>query len=151
MPFITPKTDWAIQPAVNGMYQGDWFEADPDYNRIVNNLMYVRDLLYNAGVEFIQLVSMIPQIYSDYPYENILNALEQNVYLIGTNIPGSTYSTLKTWVANGAAPDVNDLNRWEQCIQDAFDYYTSIINRRAVITSDGYLLTTSDGYAIITI
>ena len=42
MAWITPKTDWYGE-VVDGVYVGDRFNAS-DYNRIKNNLSYLREL-----------------------------------------------------------------------------------------------------------
>lgn len=42
--WAAPKTDWKIAYDENGNYAGDYFEP-ADYNRIKNNINYLRDLV----------------------------------------------------------------------------------------------------------
>ena len=50
MAWITPKTDWYGE-VVDGVYVGDRFNAS-DYNRIKNNLSYLRELAVQMYKEF---------------------------------------------------------------------------------------------------
>ena len=42
MAWTTPKTDWKAEYDSAALYQGDYFNVQ-DYNRIKNNLQYIRD------------------------------------------------------------------------------------------------------------
>lgn len=122
MAWQEPKTNWTIQPAVNGMYNGDWFNAE-DYNRIAGNLEY----LAAAGSAIYKPVSFSPMpniTYRDYGLPSYLNLIEDNLYEIakGTYSPPS-YIGKKTWVANAPAPTVEDLNRWERAIASIYEHY----------------------------
>ena len=48
MEWQTPKTDWQIRYDENGLYTGDYFEAE-DYQRIVGNIEYRNQSLGKAG------------------------------------------------------------------------------------------------------
>lgn len=55
--WIPPKTDWKISYDSEGTYQGDFFEPQ-DYNRIKNNVNYLRDYvkyMYAVNPEFLDL------------------------------------------------------------------------------------------------
>ena len=122
MEWQEPKTDWKIQPAVNGMYAGDWFNAS-DYNRIAGNLEYLAAL----GATVYKPVSIDPMptiTYQDYGLPSYFNLIEDNLLSIaeGTYSPPS-YEGKKTWAANGPAPTVEDLNRWERTILLIYENY----------------------------
>ena len=58
MSWSTPKTDWNGE-TVDGVYTGDRFNA-VDFNRIKNNLEYLRELAIKMYDEFaIQSLSLI--------------------------------------------------------------------------------------------
>lgn len=55
--WIHPKTDWKIEYDLEGNYLGDFFEPD-DYNRIKNNVNYLRDYvkyMFATEPEFVDL------------------------------------------------------------------------------------------------
>lgn len=122
MAWQTPKTDWKIQPALNGMYNGDWFNA-ADYNRIAGNLEYLASIGATAYKPF-SIQPMPTVTYQSYGLASYINLIETNLYTITSNTyTPPMYSGKKTWVANGAAPSVDDLNRWEQSIQAIYENY----------------------------
>ena len=51
MGWTTPKTDWQGATNAEGVYIGDRFNA-ADFNRIKNNLQYLRDLAIKMYDEF---------------------------------------------------------------------------------------------------
>ena len=51
MAWETPKTDWHGERDANGVYFGDRFNAT-DFNRIKNNLQYLRDMAIALYDEF---------------------------------------------------------------------------------------------------
>lgn len=147
MPYTTPKTNWEVKPLVNGTYQGDWFNIT-DYRRIVSNLTYLRMLgqsLYSVTITY---PSLVEQNEDDYPYDTILNALEDALYAltVATYSPPS-YTGKKTWAANGSTPTYGDLNRIESAIAAIYaEFFTN--TQDAVFTSEGDELYTADGYRV---
>ena len=76
MSWSTPKTDWNGE-TVDGVYTGDRFNA-VDFNRIKNNLEYLRELAIKMYNEFaIQSVGSDKTV-KDYFYADEINALEGN-------------------------------------------------------------------------
>lgn len=116
MPWVTPKTNWVIQPRDQyGRYNGDWFNINPDYIRIKGNLEY---LAQRIGFFFriVTLVSVPTLTTQDLVYANHLNNIEQNIDILNESLPRPLFlPETKTWVENGSAPGVADLNRIEQC------------------------------------
>ena len=51
MGWTTPKTDWQGATNAEGVYIGDRFNA-ADFNRIKNNLQYLRDLAIKMYDEY---------------------------------------------------------------------------------------------------
>ena len=54
MAWQTPKTDWHGAVDANGVYSGDRFNA-ADFNRIKNNLTYLRGVANQANVTIMGL------------------------------------------------------------------------------------------------
>ena len=78
MGWITPKTDWWGRTDDEGVYTGDRFNA-ADFNRIKNNLDYLRNLAIKMYKEF-SLVSLgTDRVPGDYFYADEINQLEQNL------------------------------------------------------------------------
>ena len=83
MSWSTPKTDWNGE-TVDGVYTGDRFNA-VDFNRIKNNLEYLRELAIKMYDEFaIQSVGSDKTV-KDYFYADEINALEANLVTINTH------------------------------------------------------------------
>ena len=127
MAWQTPKTNWEIKPTVNGMYNGDWFNAE-DYNRIARNLEY----LASVGSSIYGKVDIQPMPIIEYSYfalPSYINLIEDNLYAIASKtFRPPTYSGKKEWKANAATPTVDDLNRWERAMLDIFMNYREIMN-----------------------
>ena len=75
MAWQTPKTDWHGSTNSEGVYTGDRFNAS-DFNRIKNNLTFLRDMAIKLYKEF-SLVSLgDDRVPGDYFYADELNRLE---------------------------------------------------------------------------
>lgn len=120
----TPKIDWEIKPKVNGLYNGDWFNVDPDYIRITDNLRYLRIVGQNVYGVTLPSVTMIEQTLDYYPNADVLNAIESNLLSIiqGSYYPAA-YTGKKTWLDNGPTPTVDDLNRIERSCAELLAKY----------------------------
>ena len=84
MPWITPKTDWV---------DGDYFNLDPDYNRIKNNIEY--------------LISLTEELYNDYPHPTLESAdiLGYPTVTFFNNVVNATNAMLKDcYSPNGSQP-----------------------------------------------
>lgn len=120
----TPKTNWYGAVDANGVYSGDRFNA-VDFNRIKNNLQYVRDLAITLYKEF-DIVSLgNDRTEKDYFYADEINQLEANLNTINNNTLKLSYGTAPTYVENGNTMDFAELNRLEDAILDLYDKLTN--------------------------
>lgn len=120
----TPKTNWYGAVDTNGVYSGDRFNA-VDFNRIKNNLQYVRDLAITLYKEF-DIVSLgDDRTEKDYFYADEINQLEANLNTINNNTLKLSYGTAPTYVENGNTMDFAELNRLEGAILDLYDKLTN--------------------------
>lgn len=132
MAWSTPKTDWYGE-TVDGVYTGDRFNA-VDFNRIKNNLVYLRELAIKIYDEFaIQNVGS-DKTYKDYFYADEINALEANLVTINNNSLKRSYGTVPTYVDNGNVMDFKELNRLEGAILDLYDKLTNQSEGRRTLT-----------------
>lgn len=119
-----PKTNWYGAVDANGVYSGDRFNA-VDFNRIKNNLQYVRDLAITLYKEF-DIVSLgSDRTEKDYFYADEINQLEENLNTINNNTLKLSYGTAPTYVENGNTMDFAELNRLEGAILDLYDKLTN--------------------------
>jgi hypothetical protein len=119
----TPKTNWEIQPYVNGRYQGDWFNI-ADYNRIVGNLRYLHAAGQNVYDAVFSILGMSSALISGFPVAGDINALEDSLLALAENTYSPpTYTGKKTWAAGGVTPITDDLNRIEQACADIYAKY----------------------------
>lgn len=119
MAWTTPKTDW-YGAVVNGVYTGDRFNA-VDFNRIKNNLVYLRDLAVKVYEEFSITAVGADKTTADYFYAEEINKMEQNLATINANTLKMSYGTAPTYSDNGRTMDYAELNRLEGAILDLYD------------------------------
>ena len=133
MAWTTPKTDWYGTTDENGVYSGDRFNAT-DFNRIKNNLAYLRDLAITMYAEF-SIVSLgSDRTTSSYFYADEINQLEQNLVTINTNTLRRSYGSAPTYSANGKTMNYQELNRLESAILDLYDRLTNQHDGRRNLT-----------------
>lgn len=123
MAWITPKTDW-YGAVANGVYTGDRFNA-VDFNRIKNNLIYLRDLAVKVYEEFSITAVGADKTTADYFYAEEINKMEQNLATINANTLKMSYGTAPTYSDNGRTMDYMELNRLEGAILDLYDKLTN--------------------------
>lgn len=123
MAWTTPKTDW-YGAVVNGVYTGDRFNAG-DFNRIKNNLVYLRDLAVKMYEEFSITAVGADKTTADYFYAEEINKMEQNLATINANTLKMSYGTSPTYFDNGRTMDYAELNRLEGAILDLYDRLTN--------------------------
>lgn len=124
MAWETPKTDWYGAVDANGVYSGDRFNA-VDFNRIKNNLQYLRDLAIELYAEF-DIVSLgNDRTPEDYFYADEINQLEANLVTINSNTLNRSYGAAPVYMENGNTPDFAELNRLEGAILDLYDKMTN--------------------------
>ena len=123
MAWTTPKTDW-YGAVVNGVYTGDRFNA-VDFNRIKNNLVYLRDLAVKVYEEFSITAVGADKTTADYFYAEEINKMEQNLATINAKTLKMSYGTAPTYSDNGRTMDCAELNRLEGAILDLYDKLTN--------------------------
>ena len=123
MAWTTPKTDW-YGAVVNGVYTGDRFNA-VDFNRIKNNLVYLRDLAAKVYEEFSITAVGADKTTADYFYAEEINKMEQNLATINAKTLKMSYGTAPTYSDNGRTMDYAELNRLEGAILDLYDKLTN--------------------------
>ena len=100
-----PKTDWVST---------DFFNLS-DYNRIKNNISYIRDLALTVYTDFSwQDMGVDKTSYSQYPYADEFNALENNLESLRQNTFLFDDSEAKQWYENQRTPNYEDFNRLER-------------------------------------
>lgn len=120
MAWETPKTDWYGRVDENGVYMGDRFNA-ADFNRIKNNLEYLRDMAIKLYAEF-SIVSLgDDRTPRDYFYADEINQMEANLNTINSNTLKRSYGSTPSYIENGNTMNFADLNRLEGAILDLYD------------------------------
>lgn len=130
MTWSAPKTNWYGATDIEGRYTGDRFNAS-DFNRIKNNLEFLRDFAKALYGEF-TINSLGPdRTPEDYFYADEINALEQNLVLVNANTFKRPYGESLTYFDNGSTMDFLELNRLENAILDLYSQLTNqLIGRR---------------------
>lgn len=129
----TPKTDWAGATSSTGEYVGDRFNA-ADFNRIKNNLDYLRELAVQLYDEFTITSLGDDRTPADYFYADEINQLESNLNTINASTLKRPYGTAPTYVANGNTMDFAELNRLESAILDLYDRLSNESEGRRMFT-----------------
>jgi hypothetical protein len=132
MSWITPKTDWHGE-TVNGVYSGDRFNAS-DFNRIKNNLEYLRNLSLKMYDEYNFGWLGDDRNVGDYFYADEINILEQNLTAINAHTVKESYGTAPTYTDNGNTMDFTELNRIESASLDLYDKLTNQHDGRRMLT-----------------
>lgn len=130
--WTTPKTDWHGE-VVDGAYVGDRFNA-VDFNRIKNNLIYLRDLAVKLYKDFaIETVSADKTV-KDFFYADEINKMEKNLNTINNNTIKRSYGNTPTYVDNGNTMDFAELNRLESATLDLYNRLTNQSEGRRMFT-----------------
>lgn len=133
MAWETPKTDWYGATDENGLYSGDRFNV-VDFNRIKNNLEYLRELAIKLYNEFSIHALGTDRTPADYFYADEINQLEENLNTINNSTLKRSYGSAPVYVANGNTMDFNELNRLEGAILDLYDRLTNESEGRRMFT-----------------
>lgn len=100
-----PKTDWVA---------GDYFNIS-DYNRIKNNIAYLRELALTVYTNFpFEDMGVDKTSYSQYPYADEFSVLENNLESLRQNTFLFDDSEAKQWYENQRTPNYEDFNRLER-------------------------------------
>lgn len=133
MVWKTPKTDWHGSSDSEGVYTGDRFNA-VDFNRIKNNLDYLRELAIKLYDEFSIASLGADRTPVDYFYADEINQLEENLKTVNENSLRRSYGNAPTYVDNGNTMDFVELNRLEGAILDLYDRLTNELEGRRMLT-----------------
>ena len=132
MAWSTPKTDWNGE-TVDGVYIGDRFNG-VDFNRIKNNLEYLRELAIKMYEEFSIQSLGSDRTPKDFFYADEINALEDNLKTINNNSLKRSYGNVPVYVDNGNTMDFKELNRLESAILDLYEKLTNEYEGRRMFT-----------------
>lgn len=132
MAWQTPKTDWSGE-VVNGVYAGDRFNA-VDFNRIKNNLEYLRELAVKMYEEFTIHSLGNDRTPKDYFYADEINKLEENLVTINSKSLNRSYGSAPIYVDNGNTMDFKELNRLESAVLDLYDKLMNEYEGRRMLT-----------------
>lgn len=132
MAWSTPKTDWNGE-TVDGVYIGDRFNA-VDFNRIKNNLEYLRELAIKMYEEFSIQSLGSDRTPKDFFYADEINALEDNLKTINNNSLQRSYGNVPVYVDNGNTMNFKELNRLESAILDLYEKLTNEYEGRRMFT-----------------
>ena len=137
MTWETPKTDWHGERDEHGNYKGDRFNA-ADFNRIKNNLQFLRDKAITLYNEF-DIVSLgEDRTPRDYYYADEINQLEDNLNTVNSHTFRKNYGSAPRYVDNGNTPNFAELNRLEGAILDIYNKLTTQAeNRRTLVWNFG--------------
>lgn len=133
MAWETPKTDWHGSTDGEGIYTGDRFNAT-DFNRIKNNLDYLRELAIKMYDEFSIVFLGSDRTPVDYFYADEINQLEENLTTINNKTLKRSYGNPPTYVANGNTMDFAELNRLESAMLDLYGRLTNEFEGRRMFT-----------------
>lgn len=112
-----PKTDWVST---------DYFNIS-DYNRIKNNIAYLRELALEVFVDFpFEDMGDDKTSYSEYPYADEFNALENNLESLRENTFLFDDAEAKQWYENQRVPNYEDFNRLERACLLFYNGFNSI-------------------------
>ena len=109
---------------VDGVYVGDRFNAT-DFNRIKNNLSYLRELALKMYDEFTIHSLGEDRTPVDFFYADEINKLEENLNTINSNTIKRSYGVAPTYTDNGNTMTFTELNRLESAILDLYDRLTN--------------------------
>ena len=132
MAWTTPKTDWYGEET-DGVYSGDYFNAS-DFNRIKNNLDYLRELAVKMYDSFTIQSLGDDRSEKDYFYADEINKLENNLKTINSNTLKRPYGTAPTYADNGNTMNFKELNRLEGAILDLYNKLTNEHDGRRMFT-----------------
>lgn len=131
--WVAPKTDWHSSVDSDGNYIGDRFNAS-DFNRIKNNLEFLRELAVTMYRTFDIHDIGIDKTPRDYVYADEINRLEENLNTINNRSVRASYGNTPTFRDNGLFIDYKELNRIERAIQDMYDKLLNQCDGRRMFT-----------------
>ena len=114
--WIEPKTNWQISDKIN--YD--------DYNRIKNNIDYLKDLALELYLPFPYTEMGDDKVsYASLPYADEFNNLENNLESMRTSTFQFYNTRKRVWVENQPTPTYLDLNRLESACLALYNGFIS--------------------------
>lgn len=111
-----PKTNWT---------DTDYFNYT-DYNRIKNNIEYLRSLSLDLYLDFpYEDMGDDKTGYADFPYADEFNVMENNLESMKNNTFGFYFTDKKQWYDNQPTPNYEDLNRIESACLKMYDGFNN--------------------------
>lgn len=104
MAWIEPKIDWDVSSR---------FDKN-DFNRIKNNLNYLKDLAYTLYEVFGYTDLGADRSYSDYVYADEINEIENNLHRISDSTLALDIGVKKEYFPNQTFINYEELNRIEK-------------------------------------
>lgn len=132
MEWIAPKTDWHGFISSNRHYEGDKFNFT-DYNRIKNNIQYLRNIAVEMYEEF-DIDPLSDKGVEEYPYADEINTIETNLETVASRTFKKNYGQKMIFSDNAAFIDFNELNRIESATLDLYNQLTSQHEGRRMLT-----------------
>jgi hypothetical protein len=135
MAWITPKTDWKAEYDGAGEYVADFFNIE-DYNRIKNNLMYLREiggeLFYplptiTVGADKHYPIAGSPDFDNDNFFADEINLIEDGLDALDQAIGLFQHGNKSTFYENGRFIGFAELNRIESAELELYEYITDSI------------------------
>ncbi len=130
--WIQPKTDWKIQYDADGNYIGDYFEPQ-DYNRIKNNVSFLRDYVQYMFARHIDFVDLGEDVF--YGSENEMKAswwttLQDNLENINVDDLKIILEGRTSYSSNEAGRLLEELIRIESVCLNIYEKLTNIENNK---------------------
>lgn len=137
MAWSTPKTNWKVQYNEEGVFTGDFFNV-ADYNRIKNNLVYLRDLATEMFEDVPEITvganKHVPNnTYSfanDHFFADEINLIEDGLEALDERFEFVDFGNKQTFYDNGRFIDYQELNRIERAELELYDFLTYSIAGR---------------------
>lgn len=129
----TPKTDWYGYTDADGIYHGDRFNTE-DFNRIKNNLAYLREIAITMYKEFAINDLGGDRSKEQYFYADEINRLEENIEIIASNTFNPDVGNAPLYTANGRIFDYTELNRIESLILGLYNQLLNQYRGRQMLT-----------------
>lgn len=135
MAWITPKTDWHSTYDGAGEYQEDFFNIE-DYNRIKNNLLYLRELatelfypipVITVGADKHYPIAGSPNFDNDNFFADEINKIEDGLEALDNAINLFNHGRKQTFYENGRFIGAAELNRIESAELELYTYITDSI------------------------
>lgn len=129
MAWQTPKTNWKWISDI----EGDYFNKE-DYNRIIGNIEYLRELSKKVNPEFSTEHLDEKTSYSDYIYADEFNTIEENLTKICKGTFPYVAEKQNTYYPNQAIPDYTEFNRIESILLERYEFLQSQIDGRKTLS-----------------